>query len=83
MLMKIPLIALMLFLAHDFVVGQVTGNPFPSMPAETVNDEKVVLPEHVKGNYTLIGLAYSKKSEDELNSWFQPVVGRFIQKTNG
>lgn len=83
MLMKIPLIALMLFLAHDFVVGQVTGNPFPSMTAETVNDEKVVLPEHVKGKYTLIGLAYSKKSEDELNSWFQPVFGKFIQKTNG
>jgi hypothetical protein len=28
-------------------------------------------------------LAYSKKSEDELNSWFQPVFQKFIQKTTG
>jgi hypothetical protein len=28
-------------------------------------------------------LAYSKKSEEELNSWFQPVFEKFIQKTNG
>ncbi|HET7180150.1 MAG TPA: hypothetical protein VFI14_10500, partial [Chryseosolibacter sp.] len=32
---------------------------------------------------TLVGLAYSKKSEGELNSWFQPVFSKFIQKTNG
>src|SRR5690606_20242873 len=33
--------------------------------------------------YTLVGLAYSKKSESELNSWFQPVFSKFIQQTNG
>jgi hypothetical protein len=37
----------------------------------------------VKGKYTLLGLAYSKKSEEELNSWFNPVFGKFIQKSNG
>jgi hypothetical protein len=63
--------------------GQVIGRQFPSMTAETVEDKKVLLPESASGKYTLIGLAYSKKSEDELNSWFQPVFGKFIQKTNG
>jgi hypothetical protein len=53
------------------------------MEAETVEDKKVKLPLDVKGKYTLLGLAYSKKSEDELNSWFQPVFERFIQKRNG
>ncbi len=53
------------------------------MEAETVEDKKVVLPADVKGKYTLLGLAYSKKSEDELNSWFTPVFEKFIQKANG
>ncbi|NJN42928.1 MAG: hypothetical protein HC811_12545 [Flammeovirgaceae bacterium] len=63
--------------------AQVVGTVFPDMEAETVDDVKVILPEDTKGKYTLLGLAYSKKSEDELNSWFTPVFQKFIQKTNG
>ncbi|MBA4057171.1 MAG: hypothetical protein C0490_20830 [Marivirga sp.] len=63
--------------------AQVVGKMFPDMEAETVEDKKVKLPQEAKGKYTLLGLAYSKKSEDELNSWFQPVFEKFIQKTNG
>lgn len=63
--------------------GQVIGKPFPAMTAETVENKEVELPASVLGKYTLIGLAYSKKSESELNSWFQPVFTKFIQKTNG
>lgn len=63
--------------------AQVVGKTFPAMEAETVEDKKVKLPGDVAGKYTLIGLAYSKKSEDDLNSWFQPVFQKFIQKTNG
>ncbi|HWA33947.1 MAG TPA: hypothetical protein VG737_07455, partial [Cyclobacteriaceae bacterium] len=37
----------------------------------------------VKGKYTLLGLAYSKKSEDELNTWFEPVFSKFVQKASG
>ena len=78
-------LAVMLFLlcADPISWAQVIGNPFPAMIAETVEDKKITLPESVKGKFTLIGLAYSKKSEDELNSWFQPVFGKFIQKSKG
>jgi len=65
------------------VGAQVTGKMFPDMEAETVEDKKVKLPQETKGKYTLLGLAYSKKSEEELNSWFQPVFEKFIQKTSG
>jgi len=65
------------------VEAQVTGKMFPDMEAETVEDKKVKLPQQAKGKYTLLGLAYSKKSEEELNSWFQPVFEKFIQKTSG
>jgi hypothetical protein len=73
------LFGVVLFNSAEAQVGKI----FPDMEAETVEDKKVKLPLDVKGKYTLLGLAYSKKSEDELNSWFQPVFERFIQKTNG
>lgn len=63
--------------------AQVAGKMFPDMEAETVEDKKVKLPLETKGKFTLLGLAYSKKSEEELNSWFQPVFDKFIQKTGG
>lgn len=63
--------------------AQVVGKTFPDMEAETVEDKKIKLPQDIVGKYTLIGMAYSKKSEDELNSWFQPVFEKFIQKTTG
>jgi len=82
--MKTPLLTVFIFLFTAMAgFGQVVGKTFPSMIAETVDDEKVELPKSTQGKYTLIGLAYSKKSESELNTWFQPVFGKFIQKTNG
>lgn len=63
--------------------AQVIGKIFPDMDAETVEDKVVSLPNDTKGKYTLLGLAYSKKSEDELNGWFSPVFNKFIQKTTG
>jgi hypothetical protein len=63
--------------------AQIIGKSFPDMQAETVEDKVVTLPAEVNGKYTLLGLAYSKKSEDELNTWFQPVFEKFIQKNTG
>lgn len=81
--MKIFFFSCVCLLFAQAVSAQVVGKLFPAMTAETVDDKKVELPSSTKGKYTLIGLAYSKKSEAELNSWFQPVFGKFIQKTNG
>ncbi|HEU5148077.1 MAG TPA: hypothetical protein VFT90_15225 [Chryseosolibacter sp.] len=81
--MKVFFFSCVCFLFSHIAIAQVIGKMFPAMTAETVDDKKVDLPSSTKGKYTLIGLAYSKKSEAELNSWFQPVFGKFIQKTNG
>jgi hypothetical protein len=81
--MKRLIAVVFLSFALNAVNAQVIGKVFPAMEAETVEDKKVKLPGDVAGKYTLIGLAYSKKSEDELNSWFQPVFQKFIQKTSG
>jgi hypothetical protein len=77
------LMVLCLWMGISIVKAQVIGKTFPAMEAETVEDKKVKLPGDVAGKYTLLGLAYSKKSEDELNSWFQPVFEKFIQKSKG
>lgn len=82
-MMKTQILMLFICLTAELAFGQVVGKTFPSMTAETVDDKKVELPTSVSGKYTLIGLAYSKKSESELNTWFQPVFGKFIQKSNG
>lgn len=63
--------------------AQVIGKQFPDMEAETVEDKKVNLPGDTKGKYTLLGLAYSKKSEDELNTWFSPIYNKFVKKATG
>lgn len=74
---------LWLALLCGFTNAQVIGTMFPEMKAETVDDKQVMLPADVKGKFTLLGLAYSKKSEDELRTWFEPVFGKFVQKAEG
>jgi hypothetical protein len=81
--MKLKNLLLTAFLVSSLMTKAQVGKPFPAMTAETVEDKAVNLPKDVAGKYTLIGLAYSKKSEDELNSWFQPVFQKFIQKSTG
>lgn len=63
--------------------AQVLNKAFPTMVAETVEDKVISLPNDVNGKFTLLGLAYSKKSEDDLNTWFNPVFSKFIQKSDG
>lgn len=80
--MKGLLVAVLMGLAYT-CGAQVIGTVFPDMPTETVDDKKVSLPGDAKGKYTLLGLAYSKKAEDELNTWFSPVFNKFIKKAGG
>lgn len=79
----ITLFLFVMLVGATSVSAQVIGKIFPAMEAETVEDKVVKLPDHVQGKFTLLGLAYSKKSEDELNGWFQPVFEKFIQKNKG
>ena len=76
-------IILSIGLSMDYVNAQVTGKSFPDMEAETVDNELISLPKDVNGKYTLLGLAYSKKSESDLNTWFSPVFNKFIQSSTG
>lgn len=83
MAMRNIILSLIGLLVLSFAQAQVIGKVFPDLTAETVEDAVVNLPSDVSGKYTLLGLAYSKKSEDELNTWFQPVFNKFLVKTSG
>jgi hypothetical protein len=69
----------LLFILTCTVSAQV-GDTFPEMEAESLSKTFVNIPEEIKGKYTLIGLAFSKKSEQDLKTWFNPVFNTFLDK---
>ena len=77
-----PIFFLLLFL-NNHVNAQVVGKQFPSMNTSTADGNEVALPKDTKGKFTLLGLAFSKKSEDDLNTWMEPVFWKFINKPEG
>lgn len=58
------------------------GDTFPDLDGTTLTDKDIKLPVDTKGKFTLIGMAYSKKSEDDLKTWFNPVYNTFIHKSS-
>jgi len=74
----------LVLLSSIFVHGQdLVGKQFPPMETETVDDVVINLPVDVSDKYTLLGLAYSKKAEKDLNSWFSPIYHKFIKEATG
>ncbi len=63
--------------------AQVVGALFPALEGETVEDKIITIPNDTKGKYTLIGMAYSQKSEEDLNTWMKPAYSTFINKAEG
>lgn len=75
------LIAIILFFAPLYRAQQPIGKTFPDLIGETLDDKAVQLPRDTKGKITLIGMAYSKDAEKELETWLNPVYNKFIAKT--
>lgn len=57
-----------------------SGKYFPSIQGETLDNKLITIPDDTNGKFTLVGMAYSKKSEDELQTWFSPIFNTFINK---
>ncbi len=57
-----------------------TGTAFPKISANKLSGQTFILPDSVKGKYTIIGIAFSKKAEESLLTWYQPAYQTFIQK---
>jgi len=68
---------------NNSLSAQVIGSQFPNMNTSTADGKVVDLPNDTNGKFTLLGLAFSKKSEDDLNTWMEPVFWKFIDKPEG
>ena len=80
-----PTLATLFIIAivNNFSLAQVIGKQFPEMNTSTAEGKVMDLPKDVNGKFTLLGLAFSKKSEDDLNTWMEPVFWKFIDKPEG
>ncbi len=56
------------------------GKIFPSINGESLSNKTVSLPNDVKDKFTVIGMAWSKKAEEDLEGWLLPVYDLFIDK---
>ncbi len=65
------------------LLAQIEGTDFPSMETETVEDEVINIPADIGDKYSLLAMAYSKKAEKDLSTWFSPVYNKFIRESTG
>ena len=72
------LITAFITLAFAYSPKGVVGKTFPHMVCEDYNGKKISLPDAAKGRYTLIGMAFSNKAENDLKTWMDPVYNTFI-----
>lgn len=74
-------IMLLFMLIPCLSFAQLNGKVFPDMEVENLNGEKIMLPKTQNDKPVLIGIAISKKAEDDWNSWLEPLYQKFIQKS--
>lgn len=79
MLKNILLIVIVGFISLNLTMQK--GLSFPSIEGETLSGKQVKIPESTQGKITIVGMAYSKKSEAMLKTWFQPMYNKFIAKS--
>lgn len=80
---QLSLLAFMAIFIGNISKAQVVGSQFPVMNTSTADGKVIDLPSDTNGKYTLLGMAFSKKSEDDLNTWMEPVFWKFIDKPEG
>jgi len=72
---------LLLSLILISVVSQAQiGKIFPILVGETLDERKITIPTDTKGKVTIIGVAYAKKAEETLSTWYTPFYDKFILK---
>lgn len=74
---KITMLAVVALFLASFTY--LVKEKFPSMECIDVNDKVVKIPAAGVGKYTILGLAYSQKAEDDLKTWYGPLYNKFIR----
>jgi hypothetical protein len=56
------------------------GDSFPAMETESLTNVILDVPSGLSDKFSILGLAYTKASEDDLKTWFEPMYNQFIYK---
>jgi len=72
----IPLVATFVFLGTQ-LSAQTT---FPVIQGETTEGSEVTLPQAAPAGFTVIAIAYGKKAQPILETWYGPAYSRFVNK---
>lgn len=57
-----------------------TGTVFPSCSGETFSGKTVSIPAQTKGKATVLWVAFSRKAEEDMKTWLNPVYNLFVVK---
>lgn len=71
------ILSTLLAMSFTWASAQV-GDVFPLMEGESLRYDTINIPADLNGKYSLIALAFSKKSEEDLGSWFNPMYNQFL-----
>ena len=56
------------------------GSKFPALEGEMLDGSSRTLPSYISGKLSIVGMAYSEKSEDALRTWYSPMYDKFVLK---
>lgn len=79
-MIKMKFIIFSFLMAGFFSSSAQIGKTFPNIAGESLSESEISMPESTMGKYTLVGLAYSKRSENGIKSWYQPIYDKFVLK---
>ncbi|HYG37459.1 MAG TPA: hypothetical protein VD908_02515 [Cytophagales bacterium] len=77
---KLSIFIFFLLSVSDNLFGQ-KGTTFPSLTGKTLTNQTVTIPIDTKNKFTILAIAYSPKSDKDLNGWIQPIYETFLDKT--
>lgn len=52
---------------------------FPQLSGTTLNGKTISLPKQTEGKFAVIGIAYSLKAQEDLNTWYQPIYTEVME----
>lgn len=61
-----------------FSTSMISYKSFPTISCTDLKDNPVELPKAIKGKMSIVLLAASKKTEEDLQSWMLPIYNQFI-----
>ena len=73
------LAAFLLVFSTSYSFGQI-GELFPEITAENLNNEQVELPLDHKGQFAIVGVAFSEDAQEDLYTWGPPVHHFFLDE---